>query len=335
MLPGPSTSLDRPRVLGSPATVRVVRYLKGSGPRKVKVTTAAVITNRGAIVAEDGIEPQVGEIWKIYTDSRRQPFGTSICAGSRMVRSSRVALDIWSGFPVRAKPRPIIPLGEGEVLDPSLGFPDNSTKLAYEEDRFMLRATLPRSPAKLAGFRVISAADAYHRLRTMGRSRGRPVPPLVVRAVRLGTATFLTDRGKRRLPAWQFSFNRVSTPASVLALASPPLFVPPPLQQLGRTGTGNSIEDLARVDRSGKAITISFIGAPAGNRPCDARYTASAVENRRAVAFTMHTITQPSSPSTICTLVGYTRKAVLHLATPLGARALISSSDGGAVPVTR
>ena len=84
MLPGPSTSLDRPHVLGSPATVRVMRYLKGSGPRTVKVTTAVTITNTGVTVAEDGIEPQVGEIWRIYTDSRHQPFDTSICGGSRM-----------------------------------------------------------------------------------------------------------------------------------------------------------------------------------------------------------------------------------------------------------
>jgi hypothetical protein len=33
-------------------------------------------------VAEDGIEPRAGERWKIYTQSRRQPLATSICAGS-------------------------------------------------------------------------------------------------------------------------------------------------------------------------------------------------------------------------------------------------------------
>lgn len=101
MLPGPSTSMDRRAVLGSPATVRVLRYLKGRGPRTVKVKTAATIRNRGITVAEDGIEPQVGEIWKIYSGSRRQPFDTSICGGSARIMSAvRVALDLWSGFPV-------------------------------------------------------------------------------------------------------------------------------------------------------------------------------------------------------------------------------------------
>src|SRR6185312_1023064 len=98
MLPGPSRSPARRRVLASPATVRVVRYLKGSGPSTVKVRTAVTITNRGVTVAEDGIEPQVGELWKIYAGSRGQPFDTSICAGSMRIRTVRVARDLWSGF---------------------------------------------------------------------------------------------------------------------------------------------------------------------------------------------------------------------------------------------
>jgi hypothetical protein len=313
-----------------------MRYLKGRGPSTVEVRTAVTITNRGVTVAEDGIEPQVGEIWKIYTDSHRQPFDTSICGGSTMIRSGvRVALDLWSGFPIHARPRPIVPLGEGIVIDPRTGFPDDATKLAYLEDRFVLRAALPMGPATVGPFRVISAADAYHRLRTTGRSHGSNVPPLVIRAVHFGTATFVTDRSPRQLPAWQFFFRRVTTPASVLALAIPDLFAPPPLQQLGPTGTGNSIEDSATTDRSGTAITISFIGAPPGTGPCDARYSASAVESRRAVAFTIKTITTPSPAGAICTAIGYTRTVALHLARPLGARVLISSSDGGAIPVTR
>jgi hypothetical protein len=145
----------------------------------------------------------------------------------------------------------------------------------------------------------------------------------------------MTDRGRRRLPAWRFSFTRVATPASVLALAPPDVFIPPRLQQLGPPGPGNSIEDSATTDRSGTVITIHFVGAPSGHGPCDARYRASAVASRRAVAFTIKTITPPSQSTTICAAVGYARTAVLHLRTPLGARALISSSDGGALPVTR
>jgi hypothetical protein len=76
MLPGPATRFG---VLRSPARIRVDRYLKGHGPRIVKVDTA--VTDATTIV-EDGISPRAGQRWKIYTSSRRQPFQTSICAGS-------------------------------------------------------------------------------------------------------------------------------------------------------------------------------------------------------------------------------------------------------------
>jgi hypothetical protein len=332
MLPGPSTALGGRQVLGSPATVQVVHYLKGRGPSRVMVRTATTITNKDVAVVEDGIEPQVGEIWKIYTASRHDPFDTSICGGSKRIRSAvQVALQLWSGFPVQANPRPIVPLGEGPVLDPRSGFPDDSTKIAFGEGRFALATALPKGSAAVGR---LSAAGAYDLLRSSGLSSGIKVAPLKIRSVRLATATFVTDRGRRRLPAWQFWFKRVLKPASVLALAPPRLFTPPRLEELGQPGTGNSIEDSATAERSGRLITISFIGAHAGNRPCDASYTASAVANRRAVAFAVRAIPVPAPPNTICTAVGYTRTAVLRLARPLGARVLISRTDGGAIPVT-
>ena len=335
MLAGPSTSIDHRRVLGSPAVVRVLAYLKGSGPRTVWVRTAATITAKGVTVAEDGIEPQAGEIWKIFTGSRRQPFDTSICGGSRITSAQRVALDLWRAFPVDARPRPIVALGEGVVLGPRTGFPDAATKIAFQEGRFTLGTALPRRSGTAGRGHTLSAAGAYRLLRVAGRSSGIPVAPLVVRSVRLGAATFLTDRGRRRLPAWEFSFRRVAKPASVLALAPPDVFTPPELQQLGPPGPGNSIEDSARADRSGTSIAISFVGAPPGNGPCDAQYRANAVADHRAVAFTITAISRPASPDTVCTTIGYLRTVVLHLSTPLGKRVLISGTDAGAIPVTR
>ena len=87
MLPGPTVRVGSRRVLGSPARMRVTRYLKGHGPRTVKVDTAVTIEPGGISGNEDGIEPQAGQRWKIYTPSSRQPFATSICAGSARVRS--------------------------------------------------------------------------------------------------------------------------------------------------------------------------------------------------------------------------------------------------------
>lgn len=47
----------------------------------------AVLAN--GVVAEDGIEPQTGEWWRIYTNSEHGPYDTNICIGSRQLRSHR------------------------------------------------------------------------------------------------------------------------------------------------------------------------------------------------------------------------------------------------------
>ncbi|HKO26518.1 MAG TPA: hypothetical protein VJU80_03605 [Solirubrobacteraceae bacterium] len=335
MLPGPATQGG---VLGSPARMRVARYLKGHGPRTVRVDTALRIEPGGITGGSEGILPRAGERWKIYTDSRRQPFATSICGGSKRLvsppRGASAALALWRAFPVSANPRPIVPLGEGLVIDPSTGFPDEAAKIAYEEGRFALHARLPGSVGSFGRFTEISATAAYHRLRAIAVHERDKVPPLIVTGVDIGTATFETDRGRMRLPAWRFFFKGVANPASVLALGRPDLFVPPPPHRFGPPGPGNSIEASAKVSPSGKTITLSFVGGPAGHAPCDDSYRVSAVADRRAVAFTITTIAVPVPPGEACPAIGLIRTAVVHLRRPLGARVLVSASDGGAVPVT-
>lgn len=341
MLPGRVIGAGNRRVLASPARVRVTRYLKGHGPRTVRVQTALSIDQGGGVTGNsEGIEPQVGEHWKIYTGSRRQPFDTSDCSGSvRVARgeapapgghpapapTGSAALSLWSAFPVQANPRPIVPLGEGMVLAPRTGFHTGAAKIAYLEGRFALRAPLPPG-----------AAAAYRRLRATGVNEHDKVSPLLVTAVKPGTAAFVTDRGRMRLATWQFYFKGVAEPASVLAPMAPELFVPPPLNRFGAPGPGNSIEDAATISASGKAITISFIGAHTGGGACDSAYRATAVSDSRAVAFAITAIQTPAqaAPGQICTAVGYKRLAVLRLPRPLGARVLVSATDGGAVAVT-
>src|SRR5947209_7658479 len=87
MLPGRTTA--RGRVLASPARMRVERYLKGHGPATVTVHTAVTVERHRVRITEDGIEPRAGERWKIYTNSRREPFDTSICAGSAWAAPGR------------------------------------------------------------------------------------------------------------------------------------------------------------------------------------------------------------------------------------------------------
>lgn len=80
MLPGRTADLGGHHVLVSPARVRVIRYLKGDGPRVVSVVTGVTAGNA---VIEDGIEPVAGQHWKIYTQSQRTPYQTSICQGTK------------------------------------------------------------------------------------------------------------------------------------------------------------------------------------------------------------------------------------------------------------
>lgn len=88
MLPGPNVRVGARNVLVSPARVRVVRYLKGDGPSVVTVSTGVTQTASGGVASEDGIQPQAGERWKIYTTSRQTPYQTSICDGSALVTGS-------------------------------------------------------------------------------------------------------------------------------------------------------------------------------------------------------------------------------------------------------
>jgi hypothetical protein len=243
------------------------------------------------------------------------------------------ALGLWRAFPVGAKPRPIVPLGERLVIDPRTGFPSAAASTAYQEGRFALRTLLPGSVGSFGRFAEVPASSAYDRLRAIGVDEHEQVPPLLVTGVHIGTARFVTDRGRMRLPAWKFSFKGVAHPASVLAVGGSDLFAPPPLHRFGPPGPSNSIEDSATISGSGRIITVSFVGGHAGNAQCDDSYRISAVADSRAVAFTITTIPVPVPPGEACNLAGYARTAVLHLSRPLGARVLISATDGGAVPV--
>jgi hypothetical protein len=84
MLSGPAVG----SVLASPARVRVVRYLKGSGPAEVTVITAVTRDGSGVVGNGEGITPHAGERWTIYTTSRAMPYQTSVCGGSALVRGS-------------------------------------------------------------------------------------------------------------------------------------------------------------------------------------------------------------------------------------------------------
>ena len=65
MLPGATASVGDHRVLSSPARVDVTRYLKGHGPRIVRVQTGVTATSNGVSEDSEGILPLAGERWRI------------------------------------------------------------------------------------------------------------------------------------------------------------------------------------------------------------------------------------------------------------------------------
>lgn len=89
ILPGPVAPSASGALL-SPARVRVERYLKGHGPAVVSVQTGMSAKGQVTSEAEDGISPGAGQRWRIYATGTQQPYPTSICAGSRLLRSRTV-----------------------------------------------------------------------------------------------------------------------------------------------------------------------------------------------------------------------------------------------------
>lgn len=85
MLPGPDINVGSGKALTSPARIRVVRWLKGSGPPVVTVTTGATKNSAGVAEDEDSIMPTAGQRWVIYATSKQMPYQTSICSGSALV----------------------------------------------------------------------------------------------------------------------------------------------------------------------------------------------------------------------------------------------------------
>jgi hypothetical protein len=84
MLTGPTVP-GTGGVLASPARMRVDHYVKGGGPSVVSVNTGVAAAGGAQSATEDGIQPHAGEHWQILASNTSQPYGTSLCAGSRLL----------------------------------------------------------------------------------------------------------------------------------------------------------------------------------------------------------------------------------------------------------
>jgi hypothetical protein len=235
------------------------------------------------------------------------------------------ALAAWSGFPVQASPRPLVLAGPDIISPP--GFPSGATKLAYLEGKVTIPARFLSSSAAASGFQPVTARQAAAMLRSAAATGPPTGTTLRVTMVRLGTGVFLTDRGPRRLPAWQFRFAGIRGPAAVLAVAPAEIFTPPIwLTQPPFVGW-------AYLGAAGRVLTVRFVGSAAGRGPCTSAYSVQADWSATAVAVAVQEHPHGSA-DVACASVGYPRQVTIRLPTPLGARVLVDAVSRIAVPVT-
>lgn len=235
---------------------------------------------------------------------------------------ARRALRAWAAFPVAAASRPLV-LIDGPVLDPAQGFPDGASKLAYAAGAFDLPATFPTGPARAGGLPLLGAQQAAAALSGQGTRESTP-SRLAVTGIRFGSAEFRTDRGSRQLPAWLFSLRGIRSPAGVLAVAPAARFSPElPAPRTVR----NPILGTVSLSPDGHAVTMSFAGSGIGSG-CGADYILRVVESRQAVALRVGWV-KPAEDTAAeaCDDGSYHRSATAPLATPLGARVLVSAED--------
>jgi hypothetical protein len=232
----------------------------------------------------------------------------------------KVGLSMWADFPVGASRRPLV-LVAPEVRDPARGFATGADKQAYGTGAITWPTHFPDGPVAAGGYRVISAEEAAERLAPAGKPGTPPRPrSLRVTAMRLGTASFSTDRGDRVLPAWLFSFAGVADPAAVLAVDPSARYRP-----VGQTGTMSMAGAGAQVSRDGRTLRVTYLGGRPGSGVCSGDETAAAVETSTAVAIVFTPVLNPPQPSpVVCPDFGVLHTASVPLRARLGARVAIT-----------
>jgi hypothetical protein len=167
-------------------------------------------------------------------------------------------------------------------------------------------------------------AQILQALRPRRQQAGPPVEPLLVTTATLGTAEFITDRGRRQLPAWEVHACGVPGPFWVLD--------PGTAQQAWRS-PGLADDELtwrasrAELGTDGRTVVLSFSGIP---RAYADYPRADVLEAGAAVAIVPTPVDiGPPGPR-----LGYAeqRKVSAVLTSPLGARVLLDG-DGGPVLV--
>jgi hypothetical protein len=297
------------------------RHLKPAGARLLLVGFAAVIIVALAtvvVVGTGGGSPQPRTTTPASSDGAD---GTPTAS----VQAMRAALGAWSAFPVDASPRPLVLLDD-PVTAPRSGFVTTEAKEAFLSGAFVASTVLPAGAPSANGLPIISADQALEAMRAEGTPAANapsPPAPLTISGARFGSAPFKTDRGTTVLPAWLFTFRGVADPAAVLAVAPSSRF-PAPAASRGRSSVG------AQLGADGRTATISFTGAKPGSGPCTASYTVDQLASATAIAIRVRAIRNDIGGQP-CAALGYPRRAVVRLTSPLGRRVLVDATTTGPV----
>ena len=217
---------------------------------------------------------------------------------------ARWAVGRWSEFPVDQVPRPVVLVSSRVHAEG--GFATGEAKMAFIEGRWDPAVEVP--------------APVLDELRRHGRAARSGGPALVVTSAELAKSEFVTDRGRRWLPAWRLTVEGALGPIWVLdpeivdwrpsegAGGAPPR-LPAPRQDPGAR---------ARVGADERALVVEWLGAV----PAFERYpSAEVIES--AQAFTVVAAGVDVGPAGNRTLAGHMHQVPALLTSPVGDRVYV------------
>jgi hypothetical protein len=221
---------------------------------------------------------------------------------------ARWAVRRWDLFPVERRPRPLVLAGHRAFVE--RGFRTGAAKLAYLEGRTEFAVPVPDEVVRELPLR-----------REMGPRRIDAWPLLIRSAVRAETE-FVTDRGRRRLPAWRLEAADALGPIWVLDPdVDPPEWLPPEPPPTPRPDLTPPLADpgaRAVLASDGITLTVDQLGGP----PEYERYVrGDVVESPQAV--TVVPIGVDVGPPGARRAIGYIHQITVRLTEPLGARVYV------------
>jgi hypothetical protein len=221
---------------------------------------------------------------------------------------ARWAVARWDAFPAEHQPRPLVLVGERAFVEQ--GFATGEAKLAFIQGH--VESAVPVPTAVLARL-----------VRRVGTGRSESAgPPLVITEAAPAQTEFVTDRGRRLLPAWRLTAIDALGPIWVLdpdlapgewQPAEPPA-IPRPTLQTPPFDPGRYVE----AGPGDATLTLHFMGA----LPEYERYRAAEViESAKAVAIVPKA--EDIGPPGARILPGYGHQVTVKLASPIGPRVFV------------